>query len=531
MKCADCIRRINQVDRELSHEEGRQLQDHIAGCGHCQSILLQEVDEVEADLSKPWPIVSASDPFTEKVMAEILQVEEQQQESLRRKKWPSRLWKRASITAAILLLALTVGVVSSPTLANYVTSIFSESFIVEMKRGGDLGFSQKVNQTVTDQGIVMLVDEILVDPLKMYVPIRFFTEQQKELEASIEFENKDNRIFLSDKNGKYIGTEVDHSYDFETLYLPKNVPNDLILNLKVTRVDLRDESSKEDEEQVNPIYESWHMKIPVSLEKSKSATQTIPIEKTYTSPQGFILVADRLVLTPIESKLILSSKMSEQEKARMESKAEARMKVHNSFYPDKITAQEVRDSIRTNATVMWEIVDETGKVVMDTNGADGEFYGPIEPNKKLTYRTVYIQKAEPSDLLMTFTPAKLNEQPATFTNEGNTLVLKSFRIEPDPDPDSDTSASGYVGIIEAEINYHKDNLVYYRMDAVGLGSVKMEEDDLSKDSKRPHISTITIRNFPKGKGRENQPVTITASELIREYENVDWSFDIVSPAH
>ncbi|MFI8712364.1 hypothetical protein [Brevibacillus brevis] len=235
------------------------------------------------------------------------------------------------------------------------------------------------------------------------------------------------------------------------------------------------------------------------------------------------------MLTPIESKLILSSKMSEQEKARMESKAEARMKVHNSLYPDKVTAQEVRDSIRTNATVMWEIVDETGKVVMDTNGADGEFYGPIEPNKKLTYRTVYIQKAEPSDLLMTFTPAKLNEQPAIFTNEGNTFVLKSFRIEPDPDPD--TSASGYVGIIEAEINYHKDNLVYYRMDAVGLGSVEMEEDDLSKDSKLPHISTITIRNFPKGKERENQPVTITASELIREYENVDWSFDIVSPAH
>lgn len=528
MKCIDCVRLINQVDRELSVVEGRQLQDHIAGCEYCQSMLLQEVDEVDADLSKPWPIVSASDYFTEKVMVEILQVDEQQEGPIRRKRWSgNRLWQRAGITAAILLLALTVGVVSSPTLAHYVQSIFSESFIVEMKRGGDLGFSQKVNQTVTDQGITVLVDEILVDPLKMYVSIRFFTEQQKELEASIKFENKDNRIFLSDKNGKYIGTEVQHSYDFETLYLPENLPNDLILNLKVNRVDLRDESSSEDEETVIPTYGSWHMKIPVSLEKSKSATQTFPIKKTYTSPQGFILEADRLVLTPIESKLILSSKMNEQVKARMESRAEARMKVHNSLYPDKVTAQEVWDSIRPNATVMWEIVDETGKVVMDTNGADGEFYGPIEPNKKLTYRTVYIEKAEPSDLLMTFTPAKLNEQPVTFTNEGNTFVLKSFRIEPDPDPD--TGTSGYVGIIEAEITYHKDTVDYYRMDAVGLGIVKMEKDDRTKDSKRPH--TITIHNFPTGKGRENQPVTITARSLLKRYENVDWSFDIVSPAH
>ncbi|MDC0763760.1 DUF4179 domain-containing protein [Brevibacillus sp. AG] len=413
MKCTDCVRLINQVDRELSNEEGKQLQDHIAGCEHCQAMLLQEIEEVDSDLSKPWPIVSASDPFTNQVMAEVLQIEERQQGTMRRKNWPGhRLWQRAGITAAVLLLALTVGVVSSPTLAHYVTSIFSESFNAEMQRGGDLGFSQKVNQKVTDQGITMLIDEILVDPLKMYVSIRFFTEQNQELEASIEFDNKDNRIFLSDKNGKYIGTEVQHSYGFETLYLPENIPNDLILNLKVNRVDLQDEAPAEDDKKGNPVYGSWHLKVPVSLEKSKSATQTIPIHKTYTSPQGFILEADRLVLTPIESKLILSSKMNEQQRARMESRVQAMVEVNNSLYDDKVTAQELWDFFGTNATVMWEIVDETGKVVMDTNGA-GEFYGPIEPNKKLTYRTVYIEKAEPSDLLLTFTPAKLNSQPAS----------------------------------------------------------------------------------------------------------------------
>ncbi|MFS0556269.1 DUF4179 domain-containing protein [Brevibacillus sp. 179-C9.3 HS] len=519
MKCADCVRLINQVDQELSHEEGKQLQDHIAGCEHCQAMLLQEVDEVDADLRKPWPIVSASDPFTQKVMAEILQVEEQQQGPIRRKIWPgSRLWQRAGITTATLLLALTVGVVSSPTFAHYVTSIFSESFIAEMQRGGELGFSQKVNQKVSDQGITMLVDEILVDPLKMYVSIRFFTEQNQELEASIEFENKDNRIFLSDQNGKYIGTQVQHSYGFETLYLPENIPNDFILNLKVNRVDLHDEA--------NPTYGSWNLKIPVSLDKSKSATQTIPIQKTYTSPQGFILEADRLVLTPIESKLILSSKMNEQQRARMESRVQAGVKVYNSLYPDKITAQELWDFFGTNATVMWEIVDETGKVVMDTNGADGEFYGPIEPNKKLTYRTVYIEKAEPSDLLLTFTPAELNKQPLLFTNEGNTFVLKSFRIAPDPDPAPGTS--GYIGIIEAEVTYHEDTYEYRGIDAIGLGVVKMKKEDRSKDSKSPHIRTITIHDFPKG--RENQPVTITASQLVKRYENVDWSFDMVSPA-
>ncbi|WP_056489001.1 hypothetical protein [Brevibacillus sp. Leaf182] len=178
-------------------------------------------------------------------------------------------------------------------------------------------------------------------------------------------------------------------------------PNDLILNLKVNRVDLQDEASKEEEEKVKPTYGSWHLKVPVSLEKSKSATQTIPLKKTYTSPQGFILVADRLVLTPMESKLILSSKMNEQELARMESRVQAGVKVYNSLYRDKVTAQELWDFFGENTTVMWEIVDEKGKVVMDTNGADGEFYGPIEPNKKLTYRTVYIEKAEPSDLLLT----------------------------------------------------------------------------------------------------------------------------------
>lgn len=130
---------------------------------------------------------------------------------------------------------------------------------------------------------------------------------------------------------------------------------------------------------------------------------------------------------------------------------------------------------------------------------------------------------------MTFTPAKLNEQPVTFTNEGNTFVLKSFRIEPDPDPE--TGTSGYVGIIEAEITYHKDTVEYYRMDAVGLGIVKMEKGDRSKDSKRPHTRKITIHNFPKGAGRENQPVTIIGTKLIKRYENVDWSFDIVNPAH
>ncbi|MED1799844.1 DUF4179 domain-containing protein [Brevibacillus porteri] len=527
MKCADCVRLINQVDRELSVVEGRQLQDHIAVCEHCQSMLLQEVDEVDADLSKPWPIVSASDQFTEKVMAEILQVEEQQQGPKRLKKWSSsRLWQKVGLTAAILLLALTVGVVSSPTLAHYVQSIFSESFIVEMQRGGDLGFSQKVNQKVTDQGITMMVDEILVDPLKMYVSIRFFTEKNQELEASIEFENKDNRIFLSDQNGKYIGTEVQHSYGFETLYLPENIPNDLILNLKVNRVDLHDEASKEKEEKVNRTYGRWHLKIPVSLEKSKSATQTIPIKKTYTSPQGFLLEADRLILTPMESKLILSSKMNEQELARMESRVQAGVKVYNSLYPDKVTAKEIWDFFGMNAAVMWEIVDEKGKVVMDTNGADGEFYGPIGPNKKLTYRTVYIEKAEPSDLLLTFTPAELNKQPLTFTNEGNTFVLKSFHIAPEINPAPGTS--GYVGIVEAEFTYHQDTYEYRGIDAIGLGIVKMEMEDPSTKKDRPQARTITIRDFPKG--RENQPVTITASQLVKRYENVNWSFDMVSPA-
>ncbi|MDC0763761.1 hypothetical protein POF51_23865 [Brevibacillus sp. AG] len=94
--------------------------------------------------------------------------------------------------------------------------------------------------------------------------------------------------------------------------------------------------------------------------------------------------------------------------------------------------------------------------------------------------------------------------------------MKAFRIAPDPDPAPGTS--GYVGIIEADVTYHQDTYEYRGIDAIGLGVVKMKKEDRS----------ITIRDFPRG--RENQPVTITASQLVKRYENVDWSFDMVSPA-
>ncbi|MCZ0832597.1 hypothetical protein O0535_17840 [Brevibacillus halotolerans] len=67
------------------------------------------------------------------------------------------------------------------------------------------------------------------------------------------------------------------------------IPDSLTLQVKIN--------------QIGNVKGKWEFSIPIDMKKAKAATQTVQINKSYTSPEGFVIEFDKMELSPSATRL------------------------------------------------------------------------------------------------------------------------------------------------------------------------------------------------------------------------------------
>lgn len=330
-----------------------------------------------------------------------------------------------SISCA-LLLTVSVGSYVSPTLAAYVKSLFEGSSDKELQNAAEEGFSQKVNASVTDQGYTLEIKEILADPMRI-VAVYSIKDQQNnfihpdKLDISkVEVTDlkgnviKETRIFGMSRN--------DEKYGYFTLKNPGETKEQKLL--------LQFQG-----DQIDSVKGNWSLQIPFDLEKSITASKVLPMNESYTTPQGLQINLNSIMYSPTAARVEYETKWTEEAKKRLvqESK-QVKGKIATAapyvryddfklnFHVENEKGEEVKDLNMVVATPS-KYIDEYGHSIRKYG------FAPLSPDHQYTLVLDSLVKKEPYELDISFEPKQLADKPVRVDKDGKTIEIKSVTFE------------------------------------------------------------------------------------------------------
>jgi len=324
-----------------------------------------------------------------------------------------------SISCALLL---TISV--SPTFAAYVKSLFDGSD-KELQYAVQEGFSQNVNASVTDQGYTLEIEEILADPMRI-VAVYSIKDQQKNFIqpdklhiSNVEVTDSKGNII---KETKTYGLQNRENYGYVTLKKPgETEEQNLVLQFEGNQID--------------SVEGNWALKIPFDLEKTTKASQVLPINKTYTTPQGLQIKLNSIMHSPTAALVDYETKWTEEAKKRLvEESKQVKGKVDSAdpyvryddfklnFHVENEKGEEVNDLTRA--------LDTPQKAVGEYGHSNRQYgFAPLSPDHQYTLVLDSLVKTEPYELGVSFEPKQLAEKPVRVDKHGQTIEIKSVTFD------------------------------------------------------------------------------------------------------
>ena len=530
MNCTDFHRLLDE-ERPLTKEELAAVEQHADSCLSCASLLESDDEANEWGIGLDMQEVAVSEGFTDNIMQEILALEDAAQRRRIRH-------KRVGLIAAGVAFAVTVGAAASPTFAEMLKSLFGYGYFANLDQAAEMGFSERVEGSDTDRGITLSVHEILPDSPRVYVAYQI-VKDGKVYEPMLQIDGKRNRLYVTDEDGnEYEGYSGGGGTSDTTIsYINFKLPYGLEHKQLTLHMDIREVGGRREgvpfieglDEEPNPKVEGhWQVSVPFSFEKSTEATIRIPIDRSYTTPQGLSINVRNLVLTPTETHLGLSHQLTEEAEQR---KYRVKPRFWNELQKDEGIMYELN-----NRAFMWQLVDESGEVVNDTS-TSRVLLGRWPQGQKLAFRLDYEEHNELSDLSLTFRPADVRKGPVKLKAGGAEFILSSFKLEPDRRDPSQTNA---VIVIEgvmptpmyrvarwalAQGSELKTNFIY-----AGMMSNNLEiREAVRKTGKIPLKYELRIEDYEAEWENEELQLLAPVINARYYYEDDAWSFPIEVP--
>jgi len=324
-----------------------------------------------------------------------------------------------SISCALLL---TISV--SPTFAAYVKSLFDGSD-QELQYAAQEGFSQKVNASVTDQGYTVEIEEILADPMRI-VAVYSIKDQQKNFIhpdklhiSNVEVTDSKGNII---KETRIYGVQNRENYGYLTLKKPGETEDQkLVLQFEGNQID--------------SVEGNWALKIPFDLEKTTKASQVLPIDKTYTTPQGLQIKLNSIMYSPTAASVDYETKWTEEAKKRLvEESKQVKGKVDSAdlyvryddfklnFHVENEKGEKVKDLTRA--------LDTPSKALGEYGHLNRQYgFAPLSPDHQYTLVLDSLVKTEPYELGISFEPKQLADKPVRVDMDGKTIEIKSVTLD------------------------------------------------------------------------------------------------------
>ncbi|WP_028544503.1 DUF4179 domain-containing protein [Paenibacillus taiwanensis] len=432
MKCSHFIALLDE-ERPLTNEEITALEKHAAACESCTVLLEPEEERDEWEWMTQIPDVIVSESFTSDVMEQIHTINKA---ATKRK----RMRRNTGLIAAGIACALVVGASSSPAFAQMIKSFISYGF-GHLDRAAEMGFADQVQATSTDKGVTLSVHQVLPDAPMVYVTYQV-SKDGKVYDPFLSFDGmsgKQNRLYFTDEQGTVYEAKANGgsggrmgSSDYSTVRvdMPHGLEGKpLTLHMEIQVVGGQDEHTPESLHlpSNDKVEGHWKVSVPFSFEKSEHAKIHIPLHQSTTSPQGVNLNVNKLVLTPTDTRLGLSHQMT--------TEAKQRQVEHKPPFWSQLSQNEYIQNELNAHRFLWQLLDEAGHVISDTNNSE-LLLGRWPEGKKLTFRLDYEEYNELSDLTLTFRPVDVRNGVVLLKANGHEFKLNAFKTEIDPaDPD------------------------------------------------------------------------------------------------
>lgn len=398
MKCQSIEKYIiPYVDNKLSSELELIVEAHLQACLHCR----QRVDRLHK-AAATQETTSSLPPRSSR-------------RRQKRKNW--RKWTVATI--ATLLIALLIG-------TSFLTRLGED---LGLKKAAEQWFSTPVNASVTDQGITLKIKDILTDPTRVVVTYVLVDDQGKMLPDLFFETSGPNQLYITDEKGEKIaeGARFQRTEEYADLtFSLRNPPNHIVVHMDVKQYGAQE---------VKPV--QWSLQIPVDIEKNMAASKTIPIDQSFTTPQGLNLTVKQVTYAPSATRLDIETNWTAEAKERIQKQARERLQMG-------LDEDIIRDLVSHH--ISYHIENEQGLIYADMVPSPGNqtktvsmseypvendaekhgWYGsfvPYEEKGKLFLVLDEITVNEPADISLSFEPKKLSQQPFRQQIGENTYTL------------------------------------------------------------------------------------------------------------
>ncbi|MBG9787864.1 MULTISPECIES: DUF4179 domain-containing protein [Brevibacillus] len=333
-----------------------------------------------------------------------------------------------SISCA-LLLTVSVGSYVSPTFAAYVKSLFEGSSDKELQNAAEEGFSQKVNASVTDQGYTLEIKEILADPMRIVAVYSVKDQQNNFIHpdkidlGNVEVTDLKGNPFKRVSSELFtLGYDDDSQYGYITLKNPVGEKQQkLLLQVKGS--------------EIASVKGDWSLQIPFDLEKSITASKVLPMNGTYTTPQGLQINLNSVMYSPTAARVEYETKWTEEAKKRLvqESK-QVKGKIASAppyvryddyklnFHVENEKGEKIKD-LNTEIATPRKYLDKYGHSIRKYG------FAPLSPDHQYTLVLDSLVKTEPYKLDISFEPKQLGDKLVRVDQDGKTLEIKSVTFD------------------------------------------------------------------------------------------------------
>ncbi|MGF9904862.1 DUF4179 domain-containing protein [Brevibacillus porteri] len=455
MNCSKTEELRKYLTGELSAGEARLLEGHVEECLLCQRQMMEEEDSSEEFPSLHAPSALPTD-FTAQVMSALEHVK------LPKPKpdWKKRsvnILKKTALAVASVTAIITFGSMVSPTFASYVNSVIQSIQGIDqgMKQAAEKGYVQEINKKVTDQGITLVVKEVVADPARMAIIANIVDQNGKRIPFDMEknalsltYKTKSGEDLNPGGGGYSYGEEGEYlvvSHDiFRFLKDSKSLPDEMVVGVEATML-----GGKEG---------SWKVEFPVDMKKARAVANYTEIGQKYITPHGIEIMLQNIMTVPSTSMMELKIDWTKEREEQIQKWKEQNGWIVKEPKTGAFTEAERMERYFIDMGVAFQIFDEKGNVVAGWDDAMHEELNQIRKNNvkhsyrgkvhddgkgvtkwngitplakdqtyKLKMHSLYLY--EPSKFQATIPVDTLLKDKVTVTNSDSTYTLTGFTLK------------------------------------------------------------------------------------------------------
>ncbi|WP_429841024.1 DUF4179 domain-containing protein [Brevibacillus sp. FIR094] len=552
MNCSKTEELRKYLTGELSEGTARLLEHHVGECMLCQRLMMEEEDSGEDFPSLQVQSALPTD-FTAQVMAAL----EQERQPKPKPDWKKRsvnILKKTALAVASVTAIITFGSMVSPTLASYVNSVIQSIQGIDqgMKQAAEKGYVQEINKKVTDQGITLVVKEVVADPARMAIIANIVDQNGKRIPFDMEknalsltYKTKSGEDLNPGGGGYSYGEEGEFlvvSHDiFRFLKDSKSLPDEMIVGVEATMLDGKEGS--------------WKVEFPVDMKKARAVANYTEIGQKYMTPHGIEIMLQNIMTVPSTSMMELDIDWTKEREEQIQKWKEQNGWIVKEPKTGVFTEAERMERYFIDMGVAFQIFDEKGNVVAGWDDAMHEELNQIRKNNvkhsyrgkvhddgkgvtkwngitplakdqmyKLKMHSLYLY--EPSKFQATIPIGTLLKDKVAVTNSDSTYTLTGFTLKT-------TEGEEKIG---DETYFGKGALISFSA-ILPEGIVYTTEWSAKDESKQTYKVTLQGTTYTKGKnGRvhvtgtffirdlEKQPKELKLSHLLqqRQYQDLNW---------